>query len=242
MGKHRTTSQLLAEAHSKRVALSLAGARHAQEGRVNAPFNQASEMPTVSSARPVDPHAVDYYGEPGAREIVRAVKDLNPDAIDKTARAMAARVSPTDVLVPIPGRGGMASDTLVLALAIAEISGAKVVDALTGTARCSMYEAKKTGYPLTVVELGFKAADLPEGKNIHLVDNVIGTGTTMLAAMQQIPGAKPLVYAHDSTAPAVTAMPAPRIEAALPHRTDRQGHSSHEPYPFRQSGSLHGLD
>lgn len=188
-----------------------------------------------SEARPVDPLALDYYGEPGVRDIARGIKELDMGAIDKAAALMATRVSQGDILVPIPGRGGMASETLVLAQAIAELAGVRVVDALTGNARQSMYEAKAAGYTLSVEDLGFKAAALPEGKQVLLVDNVIGTGATMLAAMQQIPNARPLVYAQDPTAPAVQAMPAqhqvrnldvahsPAIDDAKPLSSHRWG-------------------
>lgn len=148
-----------------------------------------------------DPQALEYYSTPGAREIAHGIKSGNKKAIETAALQMASRVRHSDILIPVPGRGGRAKSTLSMAQAIARVSGATVADIIAGNKRESMYIAKANGRTLTAKELGFRLlGDIPEASGGHylLVDNIIATGTTMQAALQLIPNAKPLAFAKDT--------------------------------------------
>lgn len=145
-------------------------------------------------------NAYSYYSEFGVREITHGLKIGNPDSIAIAAHFLSRQVLPGDVLVSIPGRSGCPSHAHLLANAIAEITGAISFNGLCGSPHESMYEAKYAGKNPRQVELGFYLEkELPEADNYWIVDNVIGTGTTMFAAQSLIPGSEPLVYAVDET-------------------------------------------
>lgn len=142
--------------------------------------------------------AVSYYNTPGARELAYAAKRGDENAIASMADAMAKLVKPTDILVPVPSRSGVATETLALANAIAEKTGAKVENALRGASRMSRYEAKKSGLEMTKKDIGLEPASLTG--NYVLVDNVVATGMTMRAAVEATGARRVIAYAGDETA------------------------------------------
>lgn len=144
-----------------------------------------------------DPGAMDYYNTPGARETAHALKKGDINAIELASEHMARRVSEGDTLVPVPNHNGQAVTTLALSQAIAEKSGATVVDVLKGKNRVSSYATKARGIPVSQEDLTlWLVGDAPAGR-VFLVDNIIATGATMRAALDHIPYASPLVFAQD---------------------------------------------
>lgn len=102
--------------------------------------------------------------------------------------------------MPIPSHNGVADATLKLANAIASITGSQVVDALKGKSRESLYILKKKGVKVDSDYLGFfLGAELPKGKNIIFIDNVIATGTTANAALKTVDTGSIIAYALDLT-------------------------------------------
>jgi len=142
----------------------------------------------------------DYYSEPGVRETAHLIKDGNPSAIQKAAKEMAALVSSKDILVPIPSRTGKATTTLLLTKAIARLSGARVANILLGKNRQALYDLKQTGKKVDDSFFGYNLINSPKRGNIILIDNVYATGATANAAANDLPDAKVLVYAKDTTA------------------------------------------
>lgn len=141
--------------------------------------------------------ATDSYNE-SSRIICHAIKDNNMAAIIAAAYEMADCLpSASDVvLVPAPSRKGYATNTLLLADMIAKISGAEVADVLKGRERASNYLAKKEGHPLNSSDMSFYLTDnLPEGKVVVFVDNVVDTGATAFAAASVLGSCVVLSYA-----------------------------------------------
>lgn len=144
---------------------------------------------------PMD-YGVGYRG--GAHSsIAKKVKEENPDAIAEAAYQMSIRIPKGSILVPMPSRTGSATYTVKLAEAIAKATNSEVRDVLKGKARMSVYEAKQKGIKMTPEDLGmYTTEELPKGKNIVIIDNVIDKGTTALAAVSAVKGASVVAYAY----------------------------------------------
>lgn len=144
---------------------------------------------------PMD-YGVGYRG--GAHSsIAKKVKEENPDAIAEAAYQMSIRIPKGSILVPMPSRTGNATYTVKLAEAIAKATDSEVRDVLKGKARMSVYEAKQKGIKMTPEDLGmYTTEELPKGKNIVIIDNVIDKGTTALAAVSAVKGASVVAYAY----------------------------------------------
>ena len=150
----------------------------------------------------VDFTAMAKYYQGDVREIARQLKKENPYALKLAAESMARAVPDGAVLVPVPSHDGRAKDTLALANEIAAITGSPVVDALRGGMRPAVYEQKREGYLPSASELGFRAfAPLPAGREVIFIDNVVGTGTTAVAAHEALGLGRVLAFAWDDTAP-----------------------------------------
>ena len=141
-------------------------------------------------------HPKEYYTR-GVSELCHAVKNGEPDAVRKMARALAAIVPPNAVLVPTPQHCGVAVYTLELCEEIATLTGAAVCDVLRCNPHESLYIARKRGDDASL--RFYLTGSLPDSP-LFLVDNVISTGKTVEAASKAI-GQQivPLVYAIDST-------------------------------------------
>ncbi len=147
-------------------------------------------------------YAKEYDGE--AKQIAHGIKEGDISSIDLAAVEMVKLVKDGDILIPIPSRTGKATTTLALANRIAELAGkGKVADVLTGKERESLYNIKKEGKELpkaSELEFVLKNQDVLNGNNrVVFVDNVMGTGTTLEAAVELIPNATALVYAKDNS-------------------------------------------
>ena len=129
--------------------------------------------------------------------IAKKVKEENPDAIAEAAYQMSIRIPRGSILVPMPSHNGNATYTVKLAEAIAKATDSEVRDVLKGKARMSVYEAKQKGIKMTPEDLGmYTTEELPKGKNIVIIDNVIDKGTTALAAVSAVKGASVVAYAY----------------------------------------------
>lgn len=143
----------------------------------------------------------DYYDQSGLyRKISHEIKFGDDEAIAIASEQMAKLVPPNSILVPIPSHDGTANATLKLANAIASITGSQVIDALKGKSRESLYVLKKKGVKVDSDYLGFfLGTELPNGKNVVFIDNVIATGTTANAALKTVDTGSILAYALDLT-------------------------------------------
>ena len=146
--------------------------------------------------------ANDYY-EPSVRTIAKELKQEKASAIKEVVDFLSKQVTEEDVLIPMPSRYGFATDTQKLAEKISEKTGAKVFDCLVGKKRESIYELKKTNQDVSQFEFDFQInCEIPKARNYFIVDNVIGTGTTMKNALMNViarvgKNVSPLVYAID---------------------------------------------
>ena len=134
------------------------------------------------------------------RELCRRVKTGDPGPVREAALALATLDLPSDgVLIPVPSHLGHATDTLLLCCELSSLCGLPVLDALRGERRESLYLLKSAGLPLPPAEsLGLRLTQpLPEGLRPILVDNVVGTGLTMKAALAAVPGGIPCTLAVD---------------------------------------------
>ena len=149
-----------------------------------------------------DFEAMNRYYDGDVRSIARMLKVGDGTAISMAAGAMARAIRPGDVLIPVPSHDGRAHDTLLLADAISRITGSPVVEAIRGTVRDPIYDLKARGYLPDAEDLGFyRAADIPEDRRAVFIDNVVGTGTTAVAARQALGRGHVVAFAWDHTAP-----------------------------------------
>lgn len=114
----------------------------------------------------------------------------------------AGRIAPAirrAFLVPVPSHHGPATDTLQLALAIAECVNkaggtALVTDILEAEPHASLCEAKHNGGDPLAIDVRIKVKDVPVARlvrrgtkiPVYLVDNVVDTGHTARACMKAI--------------------------------------------------------
>ena len=149
-----------------------------------------------------DFEAMNRYYDGDVRSIARMLKAGDGTAIAIAAGAMARAIRPGDVLIPVPSHDGRAHDTLLLADAISRITGSPVVEAIRGTVRDPIYDLKARGYLPDAEDLGFyRAADIPEDRRAVFIDNVVGTGTTAVAARQALGRGHVVAFAWDHMAP-----------------------------------------
>ena len=160
---------------------------------------------TIDNATPQSVYARRYYFDPSARSVAHGIKEGNMQAITTAARAMKGAI-PKDrpvILVPIPSRKGYSTTTLLLAKELQRQSegDVRVIDALKGNSRQSLYEAKKQGMgKFDTAWFGFHLTqDLPKDTDLLFIDNVESTGATMKAAIAVCGRGKGLVYAYDET-------------------------------------------
>ena len=125
--------------------------------------------------------------------IARKVKAGDDMAIAKAAAMMTAavrNVMPKDkqvVLVPIPNRTGRAGYTKTLAEKISEALHLPVIDALASNTHEPLYLVKKANDSLDEVPLYFyRIRRVPRDKIPILIDNVLDTGHTAMAAYEAI--------------------------------------------------------
>ena len=125
--------------------------------------------------------------------IARRVKAGDDMAIARAAELMAAavrNVMPMErpvVLVPIPNRTGRAGYTKTLAEKISEALHLPVIDALASNTHEPLYLVKKANGSLDEVPLYFyRIRKVPKEKIPILIDNVLDTGHTAMAAYEAL--------------------------------------------------------
>ena len=135
------------------------------------------------------------------RDICHKVKTSYRPFLREAAGMMADLLTlPSDgVLIPMPSHLGYATDTLDLCRELSSLTGLPVMDILHGDMRESIHNLKSlTGEIPTNISLGFRLTrDVPSGLSPLVVDNVIGTGFTMKAALALIPECIPCTLAVD---------------------------------------------
>lgn len=91
------------------------------------------------------------------------------------------------VLIPIPNRSGHAGYTHTLANRIGSALGITVLDLLVGDAHRPLFDIKKEGLSPEMIDLRFRRiVDVPKGYTPILIDNVLDTGHTAMAAYKAI--------------------------------------------------------
>ena len=125
--------------------------------------------------------------------VARQVKRGEESYITKAAQMMLPVVrgvlpeSGRAVLIPIPNRSGHAGYTKTLAKRIGEAMNILVLDALTGDAHRPLFDIKKEGLSPESLDLKFRrVVDIPRGYTPILIDNVLDTGHTAMAAYKAI--------------------------------------------------------
>ena len=125
------------------------------------------------------------------RVLAHSVKDGDYMSIKRAAEYMANFVSiisdTESVLIPMPGRKGVADYTMRLAERISELTGIKCVDVLRSKPHIPQY-FRKLKYGVKGMSLlnFFLDTDLPTGCRPILIDNVLDTGTTAMSALQAL--------------------------------------------------------
>lgn len=134
-----------------------------------------------------------------SRRMAHGLKNGNTEAINTAASMMAACIKDDVVLIPAPGRKGKAKQTFKLAKGIARLKGLKVANVLKGKERIANYDAKKSGNPLSMDDMGiYLSGKLPKRKIACIIDNVIDTGTTAFACANAIGSCIVLSFAMTS--------------------------------------------
>lgn len=131
-----------------------------------------------------------YYETDGLRELCHAVKQRNDDAMTTAAECLSDVVSMYHLegyhIIPIPNHSGKAEYTLEILKRLNNLCDITIDDILIGSQHETMYDAKKSGNPLSKDKLGFRLTRNIMARNTILFDNVIGSGTTYFAAMEAI--------------------------------------------------------
>lgn len=141
-------------------------------------------------------YATGNYRQGDRCETAHAMKDGANWAIIRAAREMAQYIPSNAVLVPMPSHSGKATYTKDLCRLIARETAAEVCDYLRGRERETLYNLKKQGRHILPKKLGFYLTQpLPAGKRVLIIDNVVATGTTAVAAVQAIGGGVVFAYA-----------------------------------------------
>lgn len=133
------------------------------------------------------------------RALAHRVKDGDKEGIDKAAAIMAGLVRAIPehekaVLIPMPGRNGVALYTKTLADEIALQTGNDVADILKGNPHQPLYARKVEKGINSLHPFDFTVTGkIPEGKFPILVDNVLDTGTTAMSAFRALGDSTKLV-------------------------------------------------
>jgi len=138
-----------------------------------------------------------YYETKGLRELCHAVKQRNDDAMTTAAECLSDIVTLYNLdgfhIIPIPNHSGKAEYTLEILKRLQKLNDITIDDILVGSHHETMYNAKKSGNPLSKDKFGFRITRNITSKNTILFDNVIGSGTTYFAALDAIGIGLPLL-------------------------------------------------
>lgn len=136
--------------------------------------------------------------ESEVRRVAYALKLGDKDAIRTAAEAMAQRVPRGAILIPVPSSSGDTKANLALAAAIAErAEGSSVADVLRRKAPVESSSVRRVrgGRGIEPEEHGMQAGDVPGGKPVVFVDNVITSGSTFEAARRAVGRGKGIAWA-----------------------------------------------
>ena len=142
-----------------------------------------------------------YSGE--HKDIARLIKSGNKEIINSIVNDMAKQIPDNAVLVPMPPHEGKvtdSTDTMILAQALSEKTGAPVIVALESDYHESRYKAKAEGKRnVNAQSMGFRqVAEIPDGMMPVFIDNMVGGGQTAMAARNAIGRGITLAYAQSS--------------------------------------------
>ena len=148
-----------------------------------------------------------------AAHIANLIKKGNAEAIQTAAKEMAEFVPDNAVLIPMPNHNGVVTedmDTMKLAKAISEITGAPVYNVLAGESRESRHVAKLNRQEgVTAEQMGMRqTGEIPEGSIPMIVDNVVAVGETAKAAIKAIRNSSVLAYTKGQTEKVTTGLKA----------------------------------
>ena len=131
-----------------------------------------------------------YYETEGLRELCHAVKQRDENAMTVAAECLSDIVTLYHLdgfhIIPIPNHSGKAEYTLEILKRLKKLSDITIDDILVGSQHETMYDAKKSGNPLSKDKFGFRITKDLTTRNTILFDNVIGSGTTYFAALEAI--------------------------------------------------------
>ena len=157
--------------------------------------------------------ALPYEEVRGDCHAVKTAKSSQAPVMIRCAkRIVASLVDRRCFLVPAPSHGGTATDTLQLALAIAEEINraedgfAAICDILTCDPHISLCELKHQGGDPSRVKIKVRLTDTPAAKllrrgprlPIYIVDNVVDTGHTAEACLKALPTSKGILAIGDT--------------------------------------------
>lgn len=148
-----------------------------------------------------------------AAHIANLIKKGDAEAIQTAAKEMAEFVPDNAVLIPMPNHNGVVTedmDTMKLAKAISEITGAPVYNVLAGESRESRHVAKLNRQEgVTAEQMGMRqTGEIPEGSIPMIVDNVVAVGETAKAAIKAIRNSSVLAYTKGQTEKVTTGLKA----------------------------------
>lgn len=148
-----------------------------------------------------------------AAHIANMIKKGNAEAIQTAAKEMAEFVPDNAVLIPMPNHNGVVTedmDTMKLAKAISEITGAPVYNVLAGESRESRHVAKLNRQEgVTAEQMGMRqTGEIPEGSIPMIIDNVVAVGETAKAAIKAIRNSSVLAYTKGQTEKVTTGLKA----------------------------------
>lgn len=147
-----------------------------------------------------------YYFKPNVKDICHAVKQTaNRTAQNGAIKIMAAYfietglINNSDILIPVPQHNGNAEYTKRIAELVALQTGADVFDIVKCYPHEQLYIQKYKG--MKEIDLDFYlTSNIPNGRRLVLIDNVISTGETIFRISKLLnKPVLPLVFAIDDT-------------------------------------------
>ena len=115
------------------------------------------------------------------------------------AAYFADKVDRCDILIPVPQHGGNAEYTKSIAELTAMQTGAEIADIVKCYPHEQLYIQKHKGVKEIDLEF-YLTGDIPNGRRLVLIDNVIGTGETIFRISRLLnKPVLPLVFAIDDT-------------------------------------------
>lgn len=119
------------------------------------------------------------------KALCRKVKEGDVESIELAAQTLSSLIPEGSILVPIPGRFGYATYTLLLAIRTAKKGEFRIENCLRGEVRDGLCEMKKEGKKPKEPIFWKKYRPAKRGK-IVLIDNVYDTGMTARAAKKAL--------------------------------------------------------